>query len=107
MINSIRYYVENKNLRIVYKWLIAIFLASLFCALTISSSSIWIDEGLTAYIASQRSLGSAFSFVMQYRGSEIQMPGIFCTSGHGRRFSDTRKLHCGLLLFHSSFGVFF
>ena len=55
--------------------ILAIIISTIICSIVISSWSIWIDEGTSAYIASQRKLGEAFSFVIQNHYSEAQMPG--------------------------------
>jgi hypothetical protein len=55
-----------------YHWIILVCLPSV---VAISSSSIWIDEGVTVYLASQSSLSGMFTEILSSNGSEIQMPG--------------------------------
>lgn len=43
--------------------------------LPISSFSLWIDEGTTAYLASINTFNNLISYLSCYKGSEAQMPG--------------------------------
>jgi hypothetical protein len=50
------------------------FLVSTLLALGISRQSLWIDEGVAAWIASQRSIGTLFAVLGRLHTSDPQMP---------------------------------